>query len=224
MLRKAVLIATLAAGSCAMARSALAQDNPLGFYVGAGLGRSALDQSFYDQGEFAARGFNDSVFGWKAVVGVRPSPWLGGELEYIDFGNDRLGAAPEFNPVTASYGPGEFLGGHADDRAAAAFAVGYLPSPLPAPFPELFGKLGWAQLWSHYSYAGDYPNLYTGNGVPETNFYYSDEERRSGLAYGGGLQSHFGALAVRLEYERIAGNSATSIQPSLLSVGLLWTF
>jgi opacity protein-like surface antigen len=43
----------------------------------------------------------------------------------------------------------------------------------------------------------------------------------TGFAAGAGAQLKFGSLAVRAEYERF---SATGRNPSLLSLGLLWSF
>ncbi len=216
MLRATGLIATLAL-LCAAAGNARAQDNSLGFYIGAGLGRSILDQTFSDDVTFANRTFDSSVLGWKALAGFRPMPWLGGEIEYIDFGSDRLGPSPVYGEPP--YGE-QFLGANGSDRSAAAFAVGYLP--VPKPWPELFAKLGWARLWTRTSYSGSADF----NDVPNSVFYSAFDDDRSGLAYGGGAQIHFGALAARLEYERVAGARCCtpSIDPSLLSVGLLWTF
>jgi opacity protein-like surface antigen len=210
VLRKAVLTLTLTVGSWAITATALAQDDPRGFYVGAGLGMSNLDQTFSDP--FALHTFNGTDFGWKLFAGFRPIRWLGGEVEYIQFGSDRLGPVPSEG----------FLGATGTDRSAAAFAVGYLP--LPKPWAELFAKIGWAQLWTHTDQAGDYQNVYV-NGVEATHFYSSAEDNRNGLAYGGGIQVHFGALAARLEYERFNGNQTygTTIDPYLLSVGLVWT-
>src|ERR1700722_6493970 len=102
--------------------------NPLGLYVGAGVGRATINEPQFD-------GFSDSFhhddgqpLGWNAVIGLRPIPFLGAEAEYIDFGNSRLRAGP---PSSVGSATQQFLGGEAHDQAAAVFAVGYLPLPIP---------------------------------------------------------------------------------------------
>ena len=69
-------------GSCA-ATAAFA-DNPAGFYLGTGEGYSTVRS---DDPAFGYPGyFNDHQFAWKLMAGIRPIPFLGGEIEYIDFG------------------------------------------------------------------------------------------------------------------------------------------
>jgi Outer membrane protein beta-barrel domain len=176
-----VLTAVAACGS------ALAANNPLGFYVGAGIGSGNPSQYAGQSDKFV----------WDALVGIRPSPYLGGELQYLDFGNT--------NPDSAF---------HSDDhsRAMAAFAVGYLPLPwIDGPF-DLFGKVGVAQLWAPYlDYFAPPPG-------PIGNQYHS--ESQADFAYGGGAQVHLGAFAVRLEYEAV---DATFGNPWLSTVEVTWS-
>jgi len=214
-MRRATGLIAILALLCAVADSARAQDNPLGFYIGAGLGRSVLDQGFSNI-DYGNQTLNTSVLGWKALAGFRPLPWLGGEVEYIDFGSGRLGPGPWLGEPPYSQ---QFLGANGSDRSAAASAVGYLP--LPASWPDFFAKLGWAKLWTHTSYT----NLADFNDVPDSQFYSSFHDDRGALGYGGGVQFHFGAFAARLEYERFDGYKALlpSIDPSLLCVGLTWS-
>lgn len=186
--------------------------NPLGVYVGAGLGRATLNDAQFDQyGDFFHH-FDGQPLGWNALVGIRPISFLGAEAEYIDFGDTHAGIGPAFVTETASQ---QFLGGAIHDRAAALFAVGYLP--LPVPWIEPFGKLGFGQIWQHSSFAGTYN---------EQQLSGSETTHPSGTAYGGGVQFHFQQLAVRAQYERISGNRSFGgwDNPSLLSVGVNWTF
>jgi hypothetical protein len=186
--------------------------NPLGFYAGAGLGRSTINETqFDDYGDYFHH-IDGQPLGWSAVVGLRPIPFLGAEAEYIDFGNSRLGAGP---PYLAGGYTQQYLGGEAHDRAAAVFAVGYLP--LPIPWLEPFAKLGAAQIWEHDSYSVNYDNAVG---------YGRDNTHPSGAAYGGGLQFHFEQLAVRAQFERISGSRSYGgwNNPQLLSLGLNWTF
>lgn len=193
--------------------------NPLGLYVGAGVGRATINQTQFDSYGDVFHHVDGQPLGWNAVVGVRPIPFIGGEAEYIDFGNKRLGAGPAYN--FGGYTQ-QFLGGEAHDRAGAVFAVGYLP--LPIPWAEPFAKLGWAQIWEHDNYSGIYGNLV--NGVPVGQASASQSTHPSGTAYGGGVQFHFSQLAVRAQYERISGERSFGgwNNPTLLSVGLNWTF
>ncbi|HEV2703578.1 MAG TPA: outer membrane beta-barrel protein [Steroidobacteraceae bacterium] len=190
--------------------------NPLGFYVGGGVGRSSINQTDFDQFASDFHHVDGQPVGWNAVMGMRPLSFLGGEVEYIDFGKVRTGAL-------APYFANQFLGGEVRDRAAAVFAVGYLP--LPLPWIEPFVKLGWAQLWEHDSYSGVYDGV-TLNGVPLGLQSASQTTHPSGTAYGGGVQFHFAQLAVRAQYERISGERKFGgwNNPDLLSVGLNWTF
>lgn len=200
-----------------------AQSNPFGLYAGLGVGRSTIGNGFdvFDPNELGATPFAKSELGWKALIGVRPIPLVGGELEYIDFGSSRAGAEPA--AIVDGYNNGQFLGGHATDRAGAVFAVGYLPVPLG--WPELFGKVGWARLWSSYKYTGDY-NVSTSTGTTYSAVYTSQTADSRGLAFGAGLQMHFGGLGVRAEYERIEGtqNYGPHEEPTLISASVTWSF
>jgi opacity protein-like surface antigen len=191
--------------------------NPLGVYVGAGVGRATINQSQFD-------GFSDSFhhddgepLGWNAVIGLRPIPFLGAEAEYLDFGNSRLRGD---RPYSVGATTEQFLGGEAHDQAAAVFAVGYLPVPIP--WLEPFAKLGWAQIWEH----GHDDSITTVNGAVVDRVTASQSSHPSGVAYGGGVQFHFSQLAVRAQYERISGSRSFGEwnNPALLSVGLNWTF
>jgi hypothetical protein len=190
--------------------------NPLGVYVGAGLGRASINQIDFDQFASDFQHVDGQPLGWNAVIGVRPLPFLGGEVEYIDFGNAHTGILPAYNA-------NQFLGSEVHDRAAAVFAVGYLP--LPIPWMEPFVKLGWAQMWAHDSYSGIYNGVYV-DGTPLGPQSASQTTHPSGTAYGGGLQFHIEQFAVRAQYERISGERTFGgwNNPDLLSVGLSWTF
>jgi len=190
--------------------------NPLGVYAGAGLGRSSINQTDFDQFGSVFHHIDGQPLGWNAVIGLRPIPFLGAEAEYIDFGNTRTGALPAFNA-------NQFLGGETRDRAAALFGVGYLP--LPIPWVEPFVKLGWAQMSEHDSYSGIYNGVFF-NGAPLGLAAASQNTHPNGAAYGGGVQFHFEQLAIRAQYERISGERTFGgwNNPDLLSIGLNWTF
>lgn len=185
--------------------------DPLGVYVGAGLGRATLNDAQFDRFDYYDH-YDGQPLGWEALIGIRPIAFLGAEAEYIDFGSSHLGLGP------SSYAGGytqQFQGGDIHDRAAAIFAVGYLP--IPIPWIEPFGKLGFGQIWQHGSFSGLY------QGTPTSG---SQTTHPSGAAYGGGVQFHFQQLAVRAQYERISGSRSSDgwDNPSLWSVGVNWTF
>jgi hypothetical protein len=194
--------------------------NPLGLYVGAGVGRATINQTQFDDHGDYFRHIDGQPLGWNAVIGVRPISLLGAEAEYIDFGNKRLGAGP---PYLVGGDTVQFLGGDAHDRAGALFAVGYLP--LPIPWIEPFAKLGWAQIWEHDNYSGIYNNVFI-NGVAVGQASGSQNTHPSGAAFGAGLQFHFKQLALRAQFERISGARSFGgwNNPQLVSIGLNWTF
>ena len=194
--------------------------NPLGLYVGAGVGHATINQTQFDSFGNYFHHVDGEPLGWNAVIGLRPIPFLGAEAEYIDFGNKRLAAGPAY---LVGGNTQQFLGGDAHDRAGAVFAVAYLP--LPIPWLEPFAKLGWAQIREHDSYSGIYDNVFV-NGVPLGQASATQSTRPSGTAYGAGLQFHFSQLGVRAQYERISGSRSFGgwNNPTLLSLGLNWTF
>lgn len=199
--------------------------NPLNLYIGGAVGRSTIAQLQDDQIGLEFRRVDGNPFGWNAVIGVRPIPFLGAEAEYLDFGSIRLHAGPPQQILQASGPPliQQFLGGEANDRAAAAFAVGYLP--LPLPFIEPFAKLGLGWVRTQDSYTGYYGNVYTSSGVVGQAS-GSNSDGRTGVAYGGGVQFRLEHLAVRAQYERISLSRQFGQwnSPSLLSIGANWTF
>ncbi|MGA7537544.1 MAG: hypothetical protein WBW93_02125 [Steroidobacteraceae bacterium] len=118
--------------------------------------------------------------------------------------------------------PDFFDGANGHSSATAAFAVAYLP--LPWRF-ELFGKVGASRLRTSYSYAGYFPDecvVNTNNGActPVGHVYGKVVTGETDLAYGGGVQFHFGAFALRVEYQALNSQFGT---PALLSAGLVWT-
>src|ERR1700730_11356984 len=112
-------LAILTVGACAASTAALA-DNPVGFYLGAGVGYSTVRS---DDPAYGLPGyFNDHQTAWKVIGGIRPLPIVGAEVEYIDFGHP--------NHDYGANGFGNY-GLDSHPRAAALFGVGYLPLPVP---------------------------------------------------------------------------------------------
>lgn len=92
-------------------------------------------------------------------------------------------------------------GVEAKTKALDVFAVGFLPIPVV----DIYGKLGVVS-WKTDAHAPSFSLSHNG----------------SDLAYGAGVQMHFGALAARLEYEAFDVSQAST--PTLLSLGLTYTF
>jgi hypothetical protein len=142
--------------------------------------------------------FSKHDWGWKVLVGIRPLALLGAEIAYVDFGHP-------------SYSQGVAGGLNASVRASSAEALGLVYLPLPVPLLDVYGKGGVARLNYRAS---------SSNGCLACNLFNADHtETRA--AYGAGAQLKFDRLAARVDYERI---SASTGDPSLLSVGLTWTF
>lgn len=90
----------------------------------------------------------------------------------------------------------------AKTKAEDAFVMVFLPVPLV----DVYGKLGYVS-WKTDSSA---PTL------------ASFRTTGSDLAYGAGVQIHFGSLSARLEYEAFDAQAAA--KPTMLSLGATYTF
>ena len=152
--------------------------------------------------------FSRSFVGWSALAGVRPLPYLGLEAAYIDFGQ------------TSGPQPNSFIGyfaEHSSQKAAALFAVGYLP--LSSSYVDVYGKLGAARLRT---------DVRVTYGPPTCPAYFDcapvtveQDHWSTNLAYGAGVQGKWGPLLVRGEYERI---NAGGGDPDFVSLGAIWRF
>ncbi|MFZ0500067.1 MAG: porin family protein [Steroidobacteraceae bacterium] len=197
----------------ARAQEGPTQANPLGFYIGAGLGVSTIRQDpeadTYDLG--IARG----TVGGDVFAGIRPLPYLGGEIGYLDFGSTH---EYEYTPTPfASYDESRL---HESANAPVAFAVGYIPLQ---PWWDLYVKAGGARL--HKSWDVITPGPCSSSYSCSAGYYLSGEDSTWDFAYGVGSQVNFGPVAWRLEYVRVnATGNQTGGDPDLLSVGVSWTF
>lgn len=199
------LPAILAIAACVVSTTALA-DEPLGIYVGAGLGYSTIRS---DDPAYGLPGYyNDHETAWKVIAGVRPISIVGAELEYIDFGYPS-------NPYDPNNSNANGFDSH--PRAGVLFGVGYLP--LPIPFLDIYGKAGVARLQTDVT-------TITSNCPPGANClvpatYTRHNETDSKFAYGVGVQSKAWGFAFRAEYERISSQFG---DPDALTVSATWTF
>jgi opacity protein-like surface antigen len=208
MKRTSFGILLLAFGAACASTRVLA-DDLLGFYVGAAVGEShvrtakeILGDTNYDYE------FDGQHSAWKVTAGIRPISPLGVELEYIDLGNPSAGLTDaDFGGLSK-----------ADQKAVTLFGLGYLP--LPVPFLDVYGKLGIARLHTATTEVSPIPFCPAGfTSCRPTAFNISDSS--TNFAYGAGVQSKIGSLAIRAEYERI---SASGGNPDLISLGVTWTF
>jgi hypothetical protein len=198
----------------ARAQEGPTQGNPLGLYIGAGLGLSTIRQdAVADTGDL---GMERDTVGWDVFAGVRPLPYLCAEIGYLDFGS----AHRYEYPPTPVFGDVSVL--HESADAPVAFAVGYIPLQ---PWWDLYLKAGGARLHKSWdslnpSSCPPYSECYAGYPVE-----YSGEESSWDFAYGVGTQVNFGPVAWRLEYVRVnATGNESGGDPDLLSVGVSWTF
>jgi opacity protein-like surface antigen len=188
-----LLILCCAITACAPAFA----DDLLGIYVGAGVGRTALEQDYYQIDAHAT--------GWKLLAGWRPISFLGVEAEYADLGNKGV----------TTYGGTTHVS--TDASATAAYVLGYLPVPLP--WIDVYGKVGAARLKANTS-AYPYPGVGTCI-APAPCGPVSYDTSKSNIAWGGGLQFKVGRWAARADYERFDGPQGN---PSLLSVEGIFNF
>jgi opacity protein-like surface antigen len=200
----------LAAGLAATCARA---DNLLGVYVGAGVGVAQIgnNNGYYDPSGYGGD-YHDHDAAWKVIVGLRPVPFVGAELEYIDFGNAR--------GDSAYYGGSYDFGVSAHPRATVLYGLGYLP--LPLPFIDVYGKLGVARLQTDNSFGYNACPLPVVTAVSSSCVLVSRfDQQNSRFAYGVGVQTKFQDFAFRGEYERI---SSTFGDPNALTFSVTWTF
>jgi opacity protein-like surface antigen len=209
-----MLSAVVAVAACGASSAALALDNPLGIYVGAGVGESTIrsDDSGYGEPGY----YNDHQFAWKAVAGIRPLSFIGAEYEYIDFGQP---GHHDYGNRGYDYG---YYGSDSHPRAQVLYGVGYLP--IPVPFLDIFVKAGAARLKTSLNDFESTGCTTTTAGGCEPSFalsgHHSVTETR--FAYGAGVQTKLPlGFTVRAEYERISSEYG---DPDALMVSAVWKF
>ena len=195
----AIAVAAIAAPAWAAADE---NSNPLGVYVGAGVGGATAQESPPQTGLL----FNEHDTGWKVLAGLRPLPFFGAEIEYINFGNTSF----------SGFIPDGYANGDASEHALSASALAYVP--LPVPFVDVYGKLGIARLEESYAI---YSTSYSCTSSSCLASPIGIDRTVGDFTFGAGVQFHFGALAVRAEYERI---NDTFGSPEMYSVGATFTF
>jgi hypothetical protein len=187
--------------------------NPLGAYIGAGVGVSNVGNDNYYNYNYGYNGYNGGYgneVAWKGMIGIRPIAFVGAELEYIDFGSS--------NGQNGCYGYGCGYGNYyystpsSHPKATVLYGVGY----LPLPFLDVYGKLGVARLQTNqsaYYPACQLPTAYACS--------YQIDQWNDKFAFGVGVQTHIWDFAFRAEYERISSQYGN---PAALTVGFTWEF
>lgn len=220
--RSTLVLAALipwALGATAVAR---ADDLP-GFYVGAAFGQAhvRVRPGQVIPGSSGALGSLDMTHSaFEAIVGMRPLPFLGAEVSYMDFGKvSRMSG----QVVAAAAGNQPFVAQseQASQKGESAFALLYLPVPVI----DVYVKAGLSRITTDYNvtYLGTTPGVGTcAMNVPNcgtTLLTASRDSTDTGFAYGAGLQWKLGQWAVRAEYERF---DAAGENPSLFSIGMTY--
>jgi opacity protein-like surface antigen len=205
--------AFLVIGACGASSAALAENtwnvpNPLGFYLGAGVGESTVRSD--DPGYGYPAYYNDHETAFKGIVGIRPLPMLGVEAEYIDFGEP--GHHRDDDP--------NYFGRNSHPRAAVLYGLGYLPIPLP--YIDIYAKAGVARLKMSLNDYEVQTGTNCGNGNPCYALVGSHDITSTKFAYGAGVSSRLPmGFTVRAEYERI---SSPYGDPDAFMVSAVWRF
>jgi hypothetical protein len=176
--------------------------NPLGLYVGAGGGRAdlRLDPGHYTDTCRFTNCTDAAVAGWTAFAGLQPLPFLGAELQYLDFGHTGKAGVDLYSERA---------------RALAVFATG----TVPLPFVDLYGKVGAGRVNTNVS------AVFVG-GIECILHRCEERTDRTDTRFGWGLGAQFrlpklSSLALRAEYVRFGVPYG---DPDLLSFVLLWKF
>ena len=193
------------------AHTARAQQSMRGAYVGVGVGSATVRQD--PEAAAGNIGLSQGTLGWDVFLGVRPTRYLGAEVEYFDFGKAHRDV---FTPGAGPSSQASSL--QASSSAVAGFAVGYLPLQ---PWWDLYAKAGISRLHKSWDYHAPMAcNLNICSPLPGSA---NSSTSGWGFAYGVGTQWKLGSLAVRLEYDRINANrNIGGGDPDLLSVGFSW--
>jgi opacity protein-like surface antigen len=173
------------------------------FYLGADAGQSTVRND--------TLGFDQHGFGFDLRAGVRPIPYLGAEIEYVDLGNQH-DLSDCFRFCSS--------GTHVESQGGAAFGVAYLP--IPHSLVDLYGKAGVARLQTRTTSLVS-PNCPPNQPCPLSDFIgsYRTDTTDTDFAWGAGMQLHWWNFAFRGEFQQFQTRDG---HPSLVSAGVSWTF
>lgn len=206
---------------CALgAMQAARADDLLGFYLGAAYGQAHISVqpgNFIPNANGPVAGLDMTHSAFKAIVGIRPLPFLGAEVSYMDFGKVSSLTGQQITGAETIVVDSE----QASQKGESAFALLYLPIPVI----DIYVKAGLSRITTDYNvtYTASVAGVGTcAIGVPncsETVLAASHDTTDTGFAYGAGLQWKLGQWAVRGEYERF---DAAGANPSLFSIGMTY--
>ena len=186
--------------------------NLLGAYVGVGVGQSTIALDGFP-GASSSTNLSEHATGLKALAGLRPLPWIGAELEYVDLGHSDT-RLPARATDTASGVPAAVKA-----NGPAVFGVAYLPLPLF----DVYGKVGVSRVRTIGDAAAGIVGVDTCYFFPATLGCrpFHDDRQATGLSWGGGVQLKLSSFGLRAEFERFGSGSA---RPSLASIIVSWRF
>jgi opacity protein-like surface antigen len=179
-------------------------DDLLGLYFGAGYGQAHLRAEpgqIIPQSTGSLSGFDMTHSAFKAIAGIRPLPFVGAEISYMDFGRVSSLTGEAVPGVPGAVVSSEQV----SQKGETAFALLYLPVPIV----DVYLKGGLSRITTEFGV--------TGTGVGSGAFSADHDSTDTAFAYGAGLQWKLGQWAVRGEYERF---SAAGANPSLLSLSM----
>jgi opacity protein-like surface antigen len=197
-MKASLLLALVGAGSAVPAWA----ENPLGFYLGGAFGESQISIASDGLVPTSVDVFSQNNMAYEFMAGVRPLPWIGAELAYVNLGrpSGTLAGAPA----------------NAEIQGASAFGVAY----LPLPGFELFAKAGAARLQTSVNGQTYSACLALDLPCPST-IPFRVSQTNTTFATGAGGQLRFDQLAVRLQYEYFP---IPNERTGMFSLGLNWTF
>jgi len=166
-----------------VAHSAVAADeeNPSGFYIGAGVGQSTVKLDNLEGVGDVLEDLDSSATAWKLVVGWRFNPYIALETNYIDLGAsdgnfDAIGSSGHYKIELAGF---------------AIDAVGTIPIGIF----ELSGKVGY--YWNDANLKVNFDNIGPNNGNV-----FNGSSNGEAVTYGVGAGvTFFGHLNTKVEYE-----------------------
>jgi opacity protein-like surface antigen len=199
-------------------RQTQAEDAP-GLYLGAAFGQAKVEARDLPNpltGAPAFGNFKENHSAYQVTAGARPIPLVGAELAYFDFGHPQANVGSIPNPFVGA--AGNAVSGDVRMKGSAAFGILYLPVPIL----DVYVKAGLARIESTARTAVTLSGpILCIVGHPQCQFSRQHDATNTGFAAGAGVQYKLGSWAVRAEYERF---NAAGSHPSLLSLGIAWTF
>jgi opacity protein-like surface antigen len=214
---RSALLATLILAPLAAPGTAKA-DDPLGLYIGGAYGEGHIRAQLEGltlSGNTVTGGFDANHSAYQAMLGVKPLPFLGAELTYVDFGQSTVGN-PSFsssNVLPLPPGPPVPTAVQVSQKGEAAYALLYLPVPII----DVYVKAGVSRITTDSS--ATYMTAQLGTPISTVTTIVARSVTDTAFAYGAGVQWKLGDWAVRGEYERF---SAAGANPSLFSIGMTY--